>query len=168
MSTCITLKRRNIDQPIQIITSFYRMDRTLVCPSIWQKFSMGYWPFVRGIHRSPVNSTHKGQWHGALIFSLICAWINAWVYYREVGDLRRHCTHYDVIVMSCIHQSASLRIDLKTTNIKYFNSFDLSDLSIRFWIGDSKSLYTILSDRCRNFSNLLIFVAPQKWHTRGQ
>ena len=21
-----------------------------------------YWPFVRGIHRSPVNSPHKGQW----------------------------------------------------------------------------------------------------------
>ena len=23
-----------------------------------------YWPFVRGIHRSPVNSQHKGQWCG--------------------------------------------------------------------------------------------------------
>ena len=21
-----------------------------------------YWPFVRGIHRSPVNSPHKDQW----------------------------------------------------------------------------------------------------------
>ena len=30
-----------------------------------------YWPFVRGIHRSPVNSPHKGQWRGALMFSLI-------------------------------------------------------------------------------------------------
>ena len=34
-----------------------------------------YWPFVRGIHRSPVNSPHKGQWRGVLMFSLICAWI---------------------------------------------------------------------------------------------
>ena len=58
-----------------------------------------YWPFVRGIHRSPVNSPHKGQWRGALIFSLICAWINAWVNNREAGDLRRHRVHYDVIVM---------------------------------------------------------------------
>ena len=32
-----------------------------------------YWPFVRGIHRSPVNSPHKSQWRGALMFSLICA-----------------------------------------------------------------------------------------------
>ena len=31
-------------------------------------------PFVRGIHRSPVNSLHKGQWRGA--FCLICVWIN--------------------------------------------------------------------------------------------
>ena len=38
-----------------------------------------YWPFVWGIHRSPVNSPHKGQWRGALIFSLICAWIHGYV-----------------------------------------------------------------------------------------
>ena len=28
---------------------------------------------------SPVNSPHKGQRRGALMFSLICAWINGWV-----------------------------------------------------------------------------------------
>ena len=38
-----------------------------------------YWPFVREIHRSPAMSQHKGQWRGALMFSLICAWINGWV-----------------------------------------------------------------------------------------
>ena len=38
----------------------------------WKLFPR-YWPFVRGIHRSPVNSPHKGQWRRALIFSLICA-----------------------------------------------------------------------------------------------
>ena len=27
----------------------------------------------------PVNSPHKGQWRGALMFSLIYAWINDWV-----------------------------------------------------------------------------------------
>ena len=26
---------------------------------------------------SPVNSPHKGQWRGALVFSFICPWINA-------------------------------------------------------------------------------------------
>ena len=58
------------------------------------------WPFVRGIQRSPVNSPHKGQWGGALMFSLICAWINAWVNNREAGDLGRRRAHYDVIVMT--------------------------------------------------------------------
>ena len=48
---------------------------------------------------SPVNSPHKDQWRGALVFSLICAWINGWVNNRETVDLRCHRAHYDVIVM---------------------------------------------------------------------
>ena len=58
----------------------------------WKHFPR-YWPFVPGIHRSPVNSPHKGQWRGALMFSLICVWINGWVNSREACDLRRHRTH---------------------------------------------------------------------------
>ena len=49
----------------------------------------------------PVTSPHKGQWRGALMFSLICIWINVWVNNREAGDLRRYRVHYDVIVMLC-------------------------------------------------------------------
>ena len=41
----------------------------------------------------------QSQWHRALKFSLICAWINGWVNNCEAGDLRRHHAHYDVIVM---------------------------------------------------------------------
>ena len=64
----------------------------------WKHFPR-YWPFVQGMHRYPVNSPHKGQWRGALMFSLICAWINGWVNNREAGDLRRSRADYDVIVM---------------------------------------------------------------------
>ena len=64
----------------------------------WNHFPR-YWPFVRGIHRSPVNSPHIGQWRRALMLSLICVWINGWVYNGEAGDLRRYRAHYDVIVM---------------------------------------------------------------------
>ena len=60
----------------------------------WNHFS-----FVRRIHRSPVNSTHKVQWRGALMFPLICDWINDWVNNREAGGLWRHRGHYDVNVM---------------------------------------------------------------------
>ena len=56
---------------------------------------------MRGIHRSPVNSPHKGQWHRAFMFSLICAWTNGWVNNREAAGLRRHRTHYDVILVCC-------------------------------------------------------------------
>ena len=63
----------------------------------WKRFPR-YWPFVWGIHRSPVNSPHKGQWRGALMFSLICAWTNGWVNNRNSGDLRRHHAHYDLTV----------------------------------------------------------------------
>ena len=41
----------------------------------------------------------KGQWHGALMFSLICAWTNSSANNRDAGDLRCHCAHYDVTVM---------------------------------------------------------------------
>ena len=52
---------------------------------------------MQGIHRSPVNSPHKGQWRGALVFSLICACINGWVNIHEAGDLKRHRTLYNVL-----------------------------------------------------------------------
>ena len=65
----------------------------------WKYFPR-YWPFVREIHRSPVNSPHKGQWRGALMFSLICVSINGWVNNLEAADLRRHRVHYYVTVMS--------------------------------------------------------------------
>ena len=94
-----------------------------LCPAVvfthddvikWKHFPR-YWPFVRGIHRGPVNSPHKGQWRGALMYSLICAWINGWVNNGEAGDLRRHCAHYDVIVMWW--NACPGRISIKPENI---------------------------------------------------
>ena len=64
----------------------------------WKHFPRN-WPFVRGIHRSPMNSQHKGQWREALMFSLICARITGWVNNGEAGDLLRYRAHSDVIVI---------------------------------------------------------------------
>ena len=72
----------------------------------WKHFPR-YWPFVRGIHRSPVNSPHKGQWRGALMFCLTRVWINSWVNNCEAGDLRRYLAHCDVIVMFCLMPTAA-------------------------------------------------------------
>ena len=59
-----------------------------------------YLPFVRGIQRSPADSPLKGQWREALMFPLICAWINGWVNNREDGDFQRHRAHNDVTVIN--------------------------------------------------------------------
>ena len=69
-----------------------------------------YWPLVRGIHRSSVNYPHKGQWRGASVFPLTCAWINGWVNKRVSVDLGRHGTHCDVIIML---RTWTQNIDLK-------------------------------------------------------
>ena len=50
-------------------------------------------------HQWTVNSPHKGQWRGALVFSLIWAWTNGWVNHRDAGYLKRHRSHYDATVM---------------------------------------------------------------------
>ena len=87
----------------------------------WKHFPR-YWPFVRGIHRSPVNSPHKGQWRVALMFYLICVWINGWVYNRKAGDLRRYRSHYDVTVM--LHT---------TLNIPYTKDWAIHNTGLRDW-----------------------------------
>ena len=62
------------------------------------------WPFVRGVHRSPLDSLHKGQWRRAFMFSFTCAWTNGWANNRDASDLRRNHAHYDVTVMSTVGQ----------------------------------------------------------------
>ena len=37
----------------------------------WKHFPR-HWPFVWGIHRSPVNSPHKGQWRRAVVVFYLC------------------------------------------------------------------------------------------------
>ena len=109
------------------------------------KHFLRYWPFVWGIHRSPVNSPHKGQWRRALMFSLICAWIKRWVNNREAGDLRCHRAHYDVIVMRqstnqsvctnrhysrlCFHQTGHVT----TLPISRGKMVDCRQLGWRYW-----------------------------------
>ena len=82
----------------------------------WKHF-LRCWPFVWGIHRSPVNSPHKAQWHGALMFTLICAWINSWVNNHEAGDLRCHHAHYDVTVMEITGHHDKEHSYLRTKNV---------------------------------------------------
>ena len=84
--------------------------------------------FCAGISPVPVNSPHKGQWRGALMSALICAWLKGWVNNREAGDLRRHQDQYDVIVMEAavnsvgkwVHESTH-SYDINTNAKDYIN-----------------------------------------------
>ena len=112
ISLIISLKFNHNMPPLVQIMAMYRSDNKPLnhrryCSFLcvwhddvikWKHFPRN-WPFVRKIHRSPVNFPHKGQWRGALMFSLIYVWINDWANNREAGDLRRQHGHYDVIVM---------------------------------------------------------------------
>ena len=97
----------------------------------WKHFPR-YCPFVRRIHLSPVNSSHKGQWRGALMFSSICTWINGWVNNREAGDLRRNRADYDVIVM-CVASLSYWTKTESTTIITWIEvTLDPNFISIKF------------------------------------
>ena len=81
---------------------------------------------------SPVNSPHKGQSRRALMFSLICAWINGWVNNRDAGDLRCHRTHYDVTVM--VNENCCIWIQI---SLKFFHKGPIDNMLI---IGSSNGL----------------------------
>ena len=53
---------------------------------------------------------HTRQWRGALMFSLICAWLDSWV---TNGDLRRHRAYYDVTV----HWNGNVFILMKSLSL---------------------------------------------------
>ena len=133
----------------------------------WKHFPR-YWPFVRGIHRSPVNSPHKGQWHRALMFAFICARINGWINNRQAGDLRRHRPHYDVTVMLC-HRNVAWSV-IPRWWIKTFQKictrccFDLVVLPV---LSGSWFMYSYLSGlRHWQYDSRIIFLASVLWSRR--
>ena len=58
----------------------------------WQWFPH-YWPYVRGIHGSLLDSADKGPVTVTLIFPLLLAWISCWTNRRVVSAFRWHDAH---------------------------------------------------------------------------
>ena len=110
--------------------SVYFLDMGTIIRLPWWRHQMEKFSMQR-IHRSPVKSPPKGQWRGALLFSLICTWINGWVSNREAGDFRHHRAHYDVIVMPGTNKVNLKIMTRKTTNDQ---SFINNDTWIPAWI----------------------------------
>ena len=120
----------------------------------------------------PVSSPHKGQWGGALMFSLICAQINGWVNNREAGDLRRHRAHYDCTVMIfhavgvfSLQLLYSISVCITFNNINgrvcyhnYWSHVIIHCLSVEFWIKlIQKGRGWYILERLRLFHLELIF-----------
>ena len=132
----------------------------------WKHFPRN-WPFVREIHRSPVNFPHKGQWRGALMFSLIYARINDWVNNREAGDLRRQHGHYDVIVMAYkdTHAQNSFTVSLTGCLKKKWTRF-VQHIHFRFHISklpnmlDCKIWFAKFPNDFRRYSPILLKYTP--------
>ena len=124
----------------------------------WKHFPR-YWPFVRGIHRSPVNPSHKGQWRGALMFSLICTRINGWVNNGEADGLRRQRVHYDVTVMFTFnHYQYPCHIIISGYEIQIFRYANDSSVHI---LGQLRSLKLSYNKADSRF-------APSQWETSLQ
>ena len=112
----------------------------------WKRFQC-YWPFLRAWWRHQMEtfsallalcagiSPHKGHWRGALIFSLICVWINDWVNNREAGDLRRYRAHYDVTLMGNLTVTGGCLSQRASSNAEFGVRFDvcLDKLLHRQW-----------------------------------
>ena len=128
----------------------------------WKHFPRN-WPFVRGIRRSPVNSPHKGQWRRALMFSLICVWINDWVNNREAGDLRRYLVHYDVIVMvwkpGNDHCRCSWGVTLPSQYMLSWATMAKRGINLCFHRVRVDSMYKITFNECREWVFLVTYEA---------
>ena len=68
----------------------------------------------------PVNSPHKGQWRGALMLPLICAWINDWVkktwswwFETPPWSLWRHCDDFADDIFESIFYNENIWISIK-------------------------------------------------------
>ena len=109
-----------------------------------------------------MNSPHKGQWRGALIFSFICVWINGWVNNHEAGDLRRNRSHYDVIVMedySTINSNSKDDNDILPTASLDYQRETTSNPIMNLWIHKiSIILYNEMSAECSHWMPVLHYL----------
>ena len=129
--------------------------------------------FCAGNSPVPVNFPHKGQWRGALMFSLICARTNRWINNREAGDLRRHQAHYDVSVMKTnAIEEVTLMTELRTVRslvslvtlypIKYAHVYVLFCCVVSWAPRDACHLLIYIVQDYLLFQNALEFLAATK------
>ena len=117
--------------------------------------------------RSPVNSPHKGQWRGALMFFWPASEKNDWVNNREAGDLRhqrthcsfwRHCTVYPkkyahgfcFAVLCCGYTLTGFPISIRLTSLALWQSNDCPSASKATLVNMDKYFMWIHYERLHN------------------
>ena len=115
-----------------------------------------------------MNSPHKGQWRGDLMFSLICTWINSSVSNHEAGDLRCHHAYYDVTVMCWdigeIETSVLTFFFFYKTVISLLNVIRYFSTPVQYLIGpvsDSGVFNTLLPNFSEGTWNIFTFCVIQ-------
>ena len=93
---------------------------------------------------SPASSPHKGQWCGALMFSLTCAWTNAWANHRDAGDLISHGAHYEALV-TCLLKSQYMKQWYISTRKEIIVTIGFCEILIKMY-------FKMLSAKYRQFS----------------
>ena len=84
----------------------------------WKHF-LRYWPFVRGIHRWPVDSPHKGPVTTQTFdVTLLLVWTNGWTNTRLTGNSRRHDCH--LTLPQCLTFTLVIVIPV----VQWFNIYD--------------------------------------------
>ena len=101
---------------------------------------------MRGIHWSPVNSPHKGQWCGALMFSFICTWVNNWVIDLEAGE--PSCSLW------CYYNDANLFLKYIVLNDKWYPDQDA--MMAMSQISSCPDMYSISKEICTRFCCALL------------
>ena len=89
----------------------------------WKHFTR-YWPFVRGIHLSPVNSPHKGHWRGALMLLTPK---------RVASQCARYSRYARICFINQKRQSAHFQSEI-LTHTKYMKPFVFRKNANYLWL----------------------------------
>ena len=132
----------------------------------WKYFQRSF-PFVGGIHRSPVNSPHKGQWRGAfdIFFDLhpnkrLSKQSWGWWFETPLHPLWRHCNGSSTYV-TLSPRNVTLTINMYMYRVRLllvFGHWTVTTTLTRLIFHISKNKYTVSifvitdSINCRNCS----------------
>ena len=133
-----------------------------------------YWPFGRGIHWSPMDSTHKGQWRGALMFLWSAPKGNGWANNRDTDDLDSNRLHYNVNPMMIERHSWLHKHQPKTFGMQDICNLVLFCLESTIYVHYATTLYSMSVQFWVNYASKNWYITNwgisihREWYTFGR